>query len=230
MVVGDFYLRLGDSETAIRQYREGMAKDAKRQSSYQKRIIEVLMRQGKRSEAADINAEILKADPNDNDAKGLAASFLLDKGDVTRAMSELQALVTRVPDNVVARYNLGRAHMARGEWEQARQMFQKAIELRPDYMVARLELGRLQIARGEYDAALKTAEQVLQMDRGSVIARLLESTALMGQRKFVESREVLNALARQYPNAPDVYFQMGLVNLAENKFKDASDRSRNPIN
>ena len=223
MVVGDFYLRMGDAETAIRQYREGMAKDAKRRSGYQKRIIEVLMRQGKRAEAADLNAEILKADPNDNDAKGLAASFLLDKGDVTRALSELQALVTRVPDNVVARYNLGRAHMARGEWEQARQMFQKAIELRPDYMVARLELGRLQIARGEYDAALKTAAQVLQLDHGSVIARLLESTALMGQRKFGESREVLNALAKEYPNAPDVYFQMGLVNLAENKLKDASD-------
>ena len=101
MVVGDFYLRLGDGETAIRQYREGIAKDTKRRSGYQKRIIEVLMRQGKRTEAADLNAEILKADPNDNDAKGLSASFLLDKGDVTRALAELQALVTRAPDNVV---------------------------------------------------------------------------------------------------------------------------------
>ena len=45
----------------------------------------------------------------------------------------------------------------------------------------------------------------------------------MGQKKFAESREVLNVLAKEYPNAPEVYFQMGLVNLAESKFKDASD-------
>jgi tetratricopeptide (TPR) repeat protein len=223
LVVGDFYLRLGDGETAMREYREGMARDAKRKSTYQKRVIEVLMRQGKRTEAADLNAEILKADPNDTDAKGLAASFLLDKGDVARALAELQAVVTRAPENAVARYNLGRAHMARHEFEQARQSLQKAIELRPDYMIARLELGRLQIARGEYDAALKTAEQVLQFDRGNVVARLLESTALMGQKKFVESRAVLTALAKAYPNAPDVYFQLGLVDLAENKLKDATE-------
>ena len=223
LVVGDFYLRLGDAESAMREYRDGMGRDAKRKTDYQKRIIEVLMRQGKRTEAADLNAEILKADPNDNDAKGLAASLMLDKGDVARAMAELQALVTRVPDNPVARYNLGRAHMARGEWEQARQMFQKAVELRPDYMVARLEIGRLQIARGEFDAALKTAALVLQFDRGNVIARLLESTALMGQKKFDESRAVLTELAKSHPNTSEIYYQMGLVDLTNRRFKEATE-------
>ncbi|HEY1343124.1 MAG TPA: tetratricopeptide repeat protein, partial [Bryobacteraceae bacterium] len=147
--VGDFYLRLGDGDSAIREYREGMGKDAKKKATYEKRIIEVLMRQGKRNEAAEINAQILKDDPNDADARGLSATFLLDRGDITRALQELQAVVTRAPDNPVARYNLGRAHAARGEWEQARQSFQKAIELRPDYVLARLALAQLQVSRNE---------------------------------------------------------------------------------
>ena len=91
--VGDFYLRMGDGDSAIREYREGMSKDAKRKATYEKRIIEVLMRQGKRAEAAELNSQILKDDPNDNDARGLAATFMLDKGDVSRALSELQAVV-----------------------------------------------------------------------------------------------------------------------------------------
>jgi tetratricopeptide (TPR) repeat protein len=223
LLVGDFYLRLNDGESALKEYRQGMAKDAKRKSTYQKRMIEVLMRQGKRAEAAEINSAILKADPNDNDAKGLAATFLLDKGDIAQALSDLQAVVTRAPDNAVARFNLGRAHAARGEWEQARQAFQKAIELRPDYLMARLALAQLQVARGEFDAALKTAEQVLAIDHGNVNARLIESAALMGQKKFSESRAMLDSMAKAYPNASEVYFQLGVVSLAENKFKDARE-------
>jgi len=235
LTVGDFYLRMGDGDSAIREYREGATKDAKKKSTYQKRIIEVLMRQGKRPEAAEINSQILKADPNDNDARGLAATFLLDKGDVAKALAELQAVVTRAPDNPVSRYNLGRAHAARGEFEQARQQFQKAIELRPDYVQARLALAQLQVSRGEFDAALKTAAAVLQIDSGNVNARLIESAALMGQKKFGDSRVILDAMLKANPSSPDVLFQLGVVNLAENRFKEAEDAFRrayqlNPAN
>jgi tetratricopeptide (TPR) repeat protein len=235
LVVGDFYLRIGDGDTAIREYNEGLSKDPKKKISYQKRMIEVYMRQGRRGEAADLNAQILKEDPNDNDAKGLAATFLLDKGDVARAITELNAVVTRSPENPVAHYQLGRAHAARGEYEQARQQFAKAIELRPDYIMARLALAQLQVTRGEFDAALKTAGQVLEIDKNSVNARLIESAALMGMRKFGDSREMLGNMLRSNPNSPDVNFQMGLVALAENKYKEAEDAFRkthqlNPAN
>ena len=138
------------------------------------------MRQGRRAEAADLNAAILKEDPKDNDAKGLAASFLLDKGEVARAITELNAVVTRSPENPVAHFQLGRAYAARGEYEQARQQFTKAIELRPDFVAARRALAQLQLARGEFDAALKTAEQILQIDRNNLEAQLIRSAALIG--------------------------------------------------
>jgi len=235
LTVGDFYLRMGDGDSAIREYKEGETKDPKKKSLYQKRRIEVLMRQGKRQEAAEVNGEILKADPNDNDARGLQATFMLDKGDVAKALAELQASVTRAPDNPVLRYNLGRAHAARGEWEQARQQFTKAIELRGDYVMARLALAQLQVTRQEFDAALKTAEEILKIDRGNVNARLIESAALMGEKKYSDSRAMLEAMLKAYPAHPDVMFQLGVVNLAENKYKEAEDAFRrayqlNPAN
>jgi tetratricopeptide (TPR) repeat protein len=235
LVVGDFYLRLGDGDSAIKEYREGAGKNPKLKLTFDKRVIEVLMRQGKRSEAAQMNAQILKQDPNDPDAKGLAATFMLDQGDVTRALSELQALVTRAPDNPVARFNLGRAHLARGEWEQARQSFQKAIELRPDYVMARLALAQLQTSRGEYDTALKSVDQILAIDRNNLNARLIQSAALMGQKKFGDSQALLEGMAKAAPNSPDVFFQLGVVNLSQRKFKEAEDSFRksyqlNPAN
>src|ERR1022692_1730609 len=233
--VGDFYLSIGDGESAIKEYKEGLVKDPKRKATYQKHVIEVLMRQGKRSDAAEINAQILKNDPNDNDARGLAATFLLDKGDIAKALAELQAVVTSKPDNAIARYNLGRAHYALGEWEQARQQFQKAIELQPSYILPRTALAILQVAHEEYDAALKTSEAILVLDRGSVNARIIQSAALMGLKKFADSRALLDGMLKTNPGSPDVVFQLGVVNLAESKFKDAEEAFRrayqlNPAN
>jgi tetratricopeptide (TPR) repeat protein len=234
-VVGDFYVRLGDPDSAIREFKEGIAKDPSLKATYQKDIMSVLIAQHKRGDAAEINQQILKDNPNDSDARSLEAGLLLDKGDVTRALSELQAVVTRSPDNAVARYNLGRAHVARGEWEQARQAFQKAIELHPDYMLARLALAHLLVTRGDFDAALKAAGDVLKLDRSNKYAQLIESAALLGQKKFDESRMLLNAMLQKNPDAPDVLFQLGVVNLAQGKYKEANDAFRrtyelNPAN
>jgi tetratricopeptide (TPR) repeat protein len=235
VTVGDFYLRTGDGDSAIREYREGIAKDVKNKATYQKHVIEVLMRQGKRSEAAEINSQILKDNPKDNDARGLAATFLLDKGDIAQALAELQAVVTQAPDNPVSRFNLGRAHAARGEYEQARQQFQKAIELKPNYVLARLAMAQLQVARQEFDSALKTAESVLAIDKGNVNARLIESAALMGLKKFGDSRVMLDTMLKTNPGSPDVLYQLGVVNLAESHYKEAEDAFRrsyqlNPAN
>jgi tetratricopeptide (TPR) repeat protein len=233
--VGDFYLRMGDADNAIREYREGTSKDAKNKSTYQKRIVEVLMRQGKRADAAEVNAQILKDNPTDNDARGVAATLLLDKGDVAKAVMELQSVVAHAPDNPVARFNLGRALFMRGDAGQARQQFQKAIDLRPDYNVARLALAQVQVANGEFDAALRTAQDALKLDPANSNAKLIESAALMGQKKFSDSRSVLDAMLKANPSSPEVLFQSGVVNLAENKYKEAEDSFRrayqlNPAN
>lgn len=235
IMVGEFYLTMNDLDSALKEYKEGLAKQPKNKTAYEKKIVEVLMRQGKRAEAATLNAQILKEDPNDPDAKSLAASFLLDRGDVNRAITELQAVVTRSPDNAVALYNLGRAHFALGQYGMARQMFQKAIDLAPNNMQARLFMAQLHITTGDYQAALNTAEDILKIDRGNINARLVESAALMGQKKYSESRTLLDTMAKATPNSPDVYYQLGQVDVLENRYKEAEENFRrsyqlNPAN
>ncbi len=234
--VGEFYMLLGDGDSALKEYRDGMSKDPKQKIKYQKAIIEVLMRQGKRTEAAEMNSEILKANPEDNDARGLAATLLLDRGDISKALAELQAVVTRDPGNPVEHYNLGRAYVARGEWAQAKQQFQKAIEIRPGYILARVTLAQLEISRGEYEAALKSSQEILEKyDHKNLNAQLLESSALAGQKKYGDSKALLNAMVKASPSSPEVHFQLGMVALAEGRYKDAEDSFRqayelNPAN
>ncbi len=111
---GDFYLRVGllrrSGQTVRRRYSEGF--DAQKYV-YLKHEIEAYVRAGKTGLAREKNEEILKSDPKDPEARGLKATFLLDKGEINEAMSELQSVVTARPNNFVARFNLGRAHFAR---------------------------------------------------------------------------------------------------------------------
>ncbi|HUE03566.1 MAG TPA: tetratricopeptide repeat protein [Bryobacteraceae bacterium] len=223
LVVGDFYFRSGDLGEAYKQYTEGIAKDPKQKPTYQKRMIEVLMRQNRRMEAADINTAILKENPKDSDARGLQASFLLDRGDLQKAISELQAVVNAAPDNFVARYNLGRAHVARGEWEQARQQFTAAFHERPDYLPARLALAQLQVMRSDFDAALKSVGEILQIDRRNGPARMIEAASLLGEKKYDDARRLLLAIRQANPTAPDIDFSLGMVSLKEGKLKESED-------
>jgi tetratricopeptide (TPR) repeat protein len=222
-VVGDFYYRNGDMPEALKQYQEGMAADPKQKATYRKRMIEVLMRQNKRAEAADLAAAILKDNPKDSDARGLQASLLLDRGDVQKAISELQAVVNSAPDNFVARYNLGRAHVARGEMEQARQQFNEAVRLRPDYLPARLALAQLQVMQSEFEPALKSVADILQIDKRNVPARMIEAAALMGEKKFADAKQVLETVRQTNPNSPDVDYSMGMVAVREGNLKGAED-------
>ncbi|HWQ53331.1 MAG TPA: tetratricopeptide repeat protein [Bryobacteraceae bacterium] len=235
LMAGDFYLRVGDGDAAIREYKEGIGADSPRKLEYRKRIIEVLMRQGKKAEAAELNAAILKERPKDTDARAVAGSLLLDKGDLARAVAELQGAVNASPENFVARFHLGRAHMARGEWEQARQQFAEAVKLRPDYIPARLAQAQLQATRGEFEASLKSVQEVLKLEGNNTQARLIESAALLGMKKYTESRQVLDNMLQANPSSPDVLFRVGVVNLAEKKYKEAEDSFRkayqlNPAN
>lgn len=232
---GDLYARLGNWDQAIKEYREGLARDTARTLEYRKHMIEALMRQGKKAEAAEINAAILKDNPKNNEARGFAASMLLDAGEVAKALGELQAVAAADPKNFVARFNLGRVHMARGEIEQARQQFAEASKQRPDYVPARLAMAQLHLVKGEFEAALQEVGIVLRVDPNSANARLIESAALMGLKRYGDSRQLLQRMTTAQPGSPDVAFQMGVVNLAENKFKEAEESFRksyqlNPAN
>jgi tetratricopeptide (TPR) repeat protein len=223
-VVGDFYLRTGDPEAALREYREGVQKDTKHKNTYQHDIIQVLLRQGKKAEAAEVNNEILKENPKDPDARALTATFLLDQGDINNALTQLQALVTSSPDNAVAHYELGRAFLASGRAdsrEAARTQFETAIKLRGDLIMPRLGLAELQVMHGEYQAALDSAQAVLQKDPGNLSAKVIESQAYLGQKKYGESGLLLDGMLKTNPSSPEVYYQVGSSNLAQGKAKEA---------
>ncbi len=220
---GDFFLRVGNYDEAVKQYDEGIQKDSARKNTYLKHQIEAYVRAGKPNLARERNDLILKSDSKDPEARGLKATFLLDTGEVNEAMSELQSVVTARPNNFVARFNLGRAHFARGEFEQAQQEFQAAIQLRPDYMPARLAQTQVALLRGDNDAALRGADEALRVSPNSIQARVMKSAALQRLQRYDEARALLNVVLEKQPNQEETLLEMGVLDLNQKKIKDAED-------
>ncbi len=223
---GDFYMRAGAYDDAVKQFEEGIQKDSSRKTTYLKHEIEAYVHAGKGNLAREKNEEILKIDSKDPEARGLKATFLLDKGDVNEAMSELQSVVTARPNNFVARFNLGRAHFARGEYEQARQEFDAAVEKRPDYMPARLAQTQVALVTGNNDAALHAADETLRIAPNSIQARVMKAAALQRLQRFDEARDLLMGVLDKSPNQEETLLELGVLDLNQKKTKDAIELFR----
>jgi len=219
---GDFFVRVKQFDDAIQQYEEGMKKDSGKKNTYLKHEIEAYVRQNRLDLARAKNEEILKADPKDPEARGLKATFLLDKGgDVNQALNELQSVVTAKPGNFVARFNLGRAHFAKGQLEQARQEFDKAIELQPDYLPARLARTQVFLLRGDFDAAVRSCDEILRANPNNVQGRVMKAAALQRLRRFDEARALLTPVIQANPTQVDALLELAVVDLNERKNKEA---------
>lgn len=223
MQAGDFFMRVNQYDDAIKQYEEGIQKDSGRKTSYMKHEIEVYIRQGKMPQAAAKNDEILKIDAKDPEARGLKATLMLDKGEVNAAMNELQSVVTAKPGNFVARFNLGRAHFARQEYEQARQEFDAAIQLRPDYLPARLAQTQVALLRGDNEGAIRDADEILKISPGSVQGRVMKAAGLQRSGKYDEARALLDEVLKANPDQTETLLELGVLDLAQRKFKDAQE-------
>ena len=227
--VGDFLNRLGDFELAAQKYRLGSEKYPKEKARYNKRLIEVLIRQNKKDEATQLVTNILKDDPKDAEGLALRASLTLmgaNKEQLQSAINDLQSAVTQMPQNEVVRYNLGRALFANQNIDAARVQFEEAIKLQPRYELPRLALTQMMIQRGDFGKAAQMAQEIQQLNPRNIPAQLLRSRALIGLGNMKQAREELTRTKERYPNLPDARLQLAALDLQDKSYKSAEDSFR----
>src|SRR5258708_11645855 len=112
--VGDFYSAHQSWPEALQQYEEGAKSNPKQRIVYLKRITDAWLAQGKGEEASSAIREILREQPEDENARAVNASLLLKNGKVEESLSTFQDLVRTSPDNTVWRFSLGAAVVCKG--------------------------------------------------------------------------------------------------------------------
>jgi tetratricopeptide (TPR) repeat protein len=223
---GAFYQRVAQFDNAMKEYEAGIKADKDRTNTYLKAEIEVYIRQGNAVMAQSKNDQILKNDPKDPEAKGLRATFMLDKNQIDEAQADLESVVTARPNNWVARFNLGRAYFAKGEMERAGQEFDKCIELNPNYMEARYAQTQVAIMKGNFDAALHDSDDILKIRPDSVQGRVMKAAALQRLNRYDEARTMLTQVLDKDPKQEETLLEIGVLDLNQKKTKDALEHFR----
>jgi tetratricopeptide (TPR) repeat protein len=223
---GDFYGRVGQYDNALKQFEDGIKNDPNQKNSYLKREIEVYIRENNVQLAQSKNDQILKNDPNDPEAIGLRATFMLDRGQVDAAAADLQSVVTARPGNWVARFNLGRAFFAKGEYVQASQQFDKCVDLNPGYLPARYAQTQVAIVKGDYDGALHAADEILKVKPDSIQGRVMKAASLQRLNRYDDARKLLQDVLDKNPKQVESLLEIGVLDLNQKKTKDALEHFR----
>ena len=223
---GEFYLKHGNLDEALRLFEKGAQVYPKDKLLYQKGIVNVLLGKGRAEEARKIVEEILKEHPDDADALAVRASVWLGGHDPKRLdsiITDLQTALKQRPEDAELHYNLGRAYAVKGNLKEARAELQKAIRQRVSYLPPRLALADISLKEGVPAEALRFADQVLLRSPGHQVARLQRAVALMGLGKFDNARSELSRLVKEAPQNRDAQMQLGLLAITQKKYSEAEE-------
>jgi len=133
-------------------------------------------------------------------SEGVKAS---KKGDHQRAVEHFHKAVTIDPELADGYNNLGSAHAALGQLEQAAQQFQHAIDVIPDHHLALANLSVTLCKMEQYPEAEQVARRVLKLDSGLLKIRYILAVSLIAQHR--DSPEILENLQRAAADVPKAH-------------------------
>lgn len=221
--VGDFYAQLGDPETALAKYREGLkAADKDSKLEYEKRIIGSMMALGQTEQALSTMDQAMWEGPDD-DIRAARASLLLNGGpeELAQAIGEYRNLLRRRPDDLRVRLGLAQALSLSGNLSEAREQFQQILSLTDRMPGAHLGLAQLSLRQNRYEGCVQHARDYLASFPSNMQGRLLHAACQAGAGNLAEASRDLSRLEAAAPNSREVQLQTGLVRLAEGRLQEA---------
>lgn len=138
-------------------------------------------------------------------------------GNVTAAIPEYRAYLNKVPDNPMARSNLGAALTHAGLYEEAIAEYKKALELQPSNLPVRLNLALAYYKASEISQAASELERVVKQQPANrqAIFLLADCDLRLGENKKVI--DLLSPLDRQPEDDKALNYMLGTALIRDNQ-------------
>lgn len=161
---------------------------------------EILMQEGKTSEAIDAFHKAVQLDPDCHLALGFAGILSLDRSLFQQAVALLQRKIDKHPNWPDLRRDLGELYLRNDRPEEALTTLQEALRINPRYEDARVRLAEafFRLNRGE-DAI----RELLAMSQKSAPAYYLLGRCFQSVDRFPEALEALRIVQRICPDYRD---------------------------
>ena len=223
--IGDFYAGLSAYAEAVKHYQEGIRTAREDQRiEYLKRTVNALVAEGKRQEASGVVDQIVKDNPNNEEARRIQASLLLvsrKPENVAAAEREFQDLSKQNADDASVWLGLAHAEELKGNLDAARRQYLEALKRNKNFLPARYALAEIALVQNQPDQALQQADEILDAQPNAQQARLLRAQALMRTGNLALARAELTKLSQDWSKDIQPQLELGLVALSGKKYAEA---------
>lgn len=220
-LLGNFYYGNTQFDKAATEYAS-LYQEHPKDLVVKKNYIQVLIDLRRLDEARKLNDEVIKAKPDDSDARVYKAEIDIQSGKARDAVTTLQAVLKTDPENAgVAHYHLGLAYDQLGEASKAEGEWRAALQQRPDLVEAHRALAGVAIHRGDASGLAQEADQIIALQPAAPDGYLLRGVAEIDRKHYPVANEYLMRSLEKEPHNPAAYVQLGNLGMAQNQFAEA---------
>src|SRR5437763_3036190 len=238
-VLADFYASVGRLDEAIAIYKEVIAKSPDyTQGRY--RLTEILLNHADLAGAKNEVDTVLKNDAKDRQAIILRARIEMQVGetsDLKLAIEDLQEVLRQEPNSRAGLFFMAEANFRLGQIDQSRVFAGDLERNYPDYLPAKLMQVQISLSSGESKSALQLSAQLRDgLDKAApdrdnspqMLAELKAKNLIAHGTAALQLRDTKTACpdfpaAREIaPSSPDIFVDLAIVALAENKTDEAT--------
>jgi tetratricopeptide (TPR) repeat protein len=221
LALSNFYFVTGNLDRAVAEYA-ALYQEHLKDTTIKKKYIQLLIQTKHYDEANKIDAEILKATPNDSDALIYRSQVQISEGNVNDAAQTLQIVVKNSPNDSQAHYALGVALNKQGYPERAESEWREALRLNPNFLDAQRAIADKAMLNGDMNELQDAANQMIRLEPDSAEGYALRALTNINRSQFdAAERDVRRSIAVA-PQSAFGYVQMGNLRYAQKQYSDAA--------
>lgn len=218
-MLGDYYLARGESTKALDEFA-AISVQHPDDLQLRKTYIQLLILNDRIDDAAQLNGEILKKNPQDPAAQILQGQILLHQKKVDDALTSFQQGLKGAPDNAFGHYELGVAYGEKGKLEQAEGEWREAVRLRPALPQAWRALADVALQHQDWRNLEEISDQSKKYAPRSPEGYLEHATARFNQGDAAGAETDLKTLLALAPQSPMAYVKLGQLRATQRRWKE----------
>jgi len=167
--------------------------------------------------------KVFAVDVANFESRMLQAQAVLGKKDYKKAVSLLESLRSAYPKIPAVMYQLGRAQMYDGNFNQAQVVLNEAVQANPNYVDAVLLLGQVKLQLGEPQGDITLMQNLLKTHPNLMPAQLQLAEAHRMLGRFDEASAVYKEQIKLTPTAVGPYLLLGSILRQQDKNAEARE-------